>query len=179
MNGDRYHEIRRLARGLVISAQLPVAVEDIVRAQGIELVFDPFADAHLSGLASRRNGNRVIAVNCANSYSRQRFTIAHELGHLFLHDRQDIFVDGDVVVGRREESRTRSPEEREADLFASELLMPEALIIRDLRFADEQPLQSAIATLAARYRVSELAMSIRLRDYVDLLTQPKRRGEAE
>jgi Zn-dependent peptidase ImmA (M78 family) len=178
MNGGRYHEIRRLARGLVTSAQVPVPVEDIVRAQGIELVFDPFADPHLSGLASRRDGNRVIAVNCANPYSRQRFTISHELGHLVLHDREDIFVDGDVVIGRREESRARSPEEREADLFASELLMPEALIIRDLHFANERPLLSAIQTLAERYGVSELAMSIRLRDYVDLLTQPKRRGEA-
>jgi Zn-dependent peptidase ImmA (M78 family) len=115
-------------------------------------------------------------VNCAHSYPRQRFTIAHELCHLEFHDDSELRVDGEVVVvGHRNSDEPLSPREREANLFAAELLMPDHLIKRDLNVANAMPLEAAIRNLACRYAVSVQAMGVRLRDYVDFLMEPRTR----
>lgn len=77
---------------------------------------------------------KLIRVNAADSLERQNFTIGHELGHLRLHvksqDRQlSLFEEHPrrTIVCRRGDRRTT---EREANVFAANLLMPQDLIIQ-------------------------------------------------
>ena len=71
---------------------------------------------------------RVILVNAAEPETRQRFTIAHELGHWVC---QCLEGETEPVYCRAEEV-TLDPHikarEREANVFAAELLMPEEAV---------------------------------------------------
>lgn len=172
MTGKRQREILQAARNRVADVPAPpVAVERVLEKEAIRLIFEPFDD-RASGVAYHDHSTRVIGVNAAHSYRRQRFTIAHELGHLVLHDDQPLHVDRQVViVGRRNGVVQRDAREQEADLFAAELLMPDALIIRDLDLLRDTTLEAFMRRMAARYEVSEQAMSIRLAAYVDLIAE--------
>ncbi|HMI80472.1 MAG TPA: ImmA/IrrE family metallo-endopeptidase [Solirubrobacterales bacterium] len=100
------------------------------------------------------------------SPGRRRFTIAHEIGHLVLHvpALPEAFYDGPGDVREIEEgspgSKLTGPRrrEREANLFARELLMPESLV-------NEQAHATGfnLPALAKRFEVSVPAMRLRLR----------------
>ncbi len=57
----------------------------------------------------------------------QRFTLAHEIGHYFLHPELIYHRDLPIVEAVHED-RSLPPEEREANFFAAELLMPRRLV---------------------------------------------------
>jgi len=72
------------------------------------------------------DGTRVAMVNKARSYVRGRFTLAHELGHIFLrHDKRD-FYDAEVAreYGEDMPESAKPPWEQRADAFAAALLIP-------------------------------------------------------
>ncbi len=87
---------------------------------------------------------------------RRRFSIAHELGHWEMHDSSQWYA---CTAANLRDYRV-SPEEREANVFASELLMP--------RFLAEPLLQKPEPTLAlakqaaAEFNVSLTAAAIRM-----------------
>lgn len=83
-----------------------------------------------------RKGYPIILINESISDSRKVFTIAHELGHLILHYKYMVSDNRDV--------------EGEANLFASELLMPSIAIKTSLYNLDIQKL----CNLKAYWRVS-------------------------
>ena len=147
-------DIRRQATRLLDSAGIshePVSLRDVVSALNLELVGktrEPFtSEAALEPLG---NG-RAIVPNGADDSGRRRFTIAHEIGHFVLYPERCRPERGGVdEAGRREE--------READTFAAELLMPEHLVRDAVR---EQGLD--VARLADRFEVSRKAMQTRLR----------------
>jgi len=148
-------DIRRQATRLLDSAGIsrePVSLRDVVSALNLELVKrtrEPFAsEAALEPLGD----GRAIVLNGAGDSSRRRFTIAHEIGHFVLHPERCRPERGGAVneAGRREE--------READAFAAELLMPERLVREAVR---EQGLDAT--RLAERFEVSRKAMQTRLR----------------
>lgn len=114
----------------------------------------------------------VIVVNKSDAPVRQRFTIAHELGHLLMHKYSSPHADGRIQVRfRNEDSTTGSVrEEIEANQFAAELLMPDRhvqLVAARLRFdmadpsADKEALRS-LTTIAKRFGVSVQALSFRI-----------------
>lgn len=80
---------------------------------------------------------------------RGRFSIAHELGHHLLHPDVDAIhrLHGAPRLDAREHRF-----EREADAFASELLLPTALFAPLV--AKHRPVLDALAMVAARFRVS-------------------------
>lgn len=129
-------------------------------------------DDSLSGfLIHDESGKVFIGVNQADGERRQRFTVAHELGHYFLHDRTEPFLDGPTgkfrVMSRDELSKDGTdPREIEANLFAAELLMPTEKIRCDLEshghfdLLDEN--DRFISDLAGKYMVSVRALTIRL-----------------
>jgi Zn-dependent peptidase ImmA (M78 family) len=143
----------------------PVPVEKIVRSKGIRVEYAPLDD-ELSGLAHIRDGLPIIGVNTLHAPNRQRFTLAHELAQITLHkeelehavhvDRGSLRRDGLAATGT-------DPIEIEANTFASELLIPEDLLLEALdgRSVDLEDDES-IAVLAKRFRVSEAAMRFRL-----------------
>lgn len=98
----------------------------------------------------------AIIVNEADSNARQRFTIAHELGHFLLHRDEIGSALTDDAFYR---SQLSDPQEWEANRFAADLLMPWPLIAQLTRegFTD-------LGDLARKLKVSEQAMRIRLGD---------------
>ncbi len=66
----------------------------------------------------------VIFYNDETSPQRQRFSIAHELGHIFLHTNEQ----SAATVYNREPSHNDDPIEAEANIFASRLLIPLCVI---------------------------------------------------
>src|SRR5690349_25178450 len=72
----------------------PVPVERLAREAGALISYQPFEAEDVSGLLYRAAGAApVIGVNSSNSQVRQRFTIAHELGHLTLHEGHDLILE--------------------------------------------------------------------------------------
>jgi Zn-dependent peptidase ImmA (M78 family) len=123
-------------------------------------------EGDLSGLLFREEGRTIIGVNTMHPKPRQRFTIAHELGHLELHEGYGIHVDHKFPIMRKRDGRSSQAvdfDEIEANGFAAELLMPAEMLERDLHdkdldFEDDE----MIRQLADRYHVSLQAMAIRL-----------------
>lgn len=96
----------------------------------------------------------AIYVNRSHSFSRQRFTIAHEIAHFILH--RDAIGDG-IVDDALYRSGLSNKQEAEANKLAAEILMPWHLLNRVM----SENIKT-ISDLASRFQVSESAMSIRL-----------------
>lgn len=112
----------------------------------------------------RGHGQTVIGVNSLHHPNRQRFTIAHELGHLLLH-KDEVHIDRSFRVNRRDEvsSLAVDPDEIEANRFAAELLMPYNLVMADLLECEiDLEDEDEIRRLAKKYEVSLQAMTHRI-----------------
>lgn len=142
---------------------LPIPVSEIAVALGIQVQYEPAKD-DLSGFLLRdlRHQKAIIGVNKDHSPNRQRFTIAHELGHFLLHKHEKIHVDRRFQIQLRDGNSSK--EEREANLFAAELLIPVQFIQKEFAAIEGLDLEddSAIAQLAKNYQVSTQAMTFRL-----------------
>jgi len=145
----------------------PVPVEDIARNLGLIVTFAPY-DGEMSGALIRDGTRAVVGVNALHPPKRQRFTIAHEIGHFLLHEGRPLLTDRSFKVNRRDtiSSLAIDPEEVEANGFAAELLMPEQFMLRSVHalathgidLGDDELLDS----LAREYEVSAQSMVIRL-----------------
>jgi hypothetical protein len=101
----------------------------------------------------------VIKVNRHEAKQRQRFTIAHEIGHFMLH--RDRIGDGirDTILYR---SKLSNQMEAEANRFAAGLLMPFEQVRTKLNELGLQRDHNAAIELARVFEVSTDAMEIRL-----------------
>ena len=166
----RRKHIRALVQRLLTEHQIrsaPVEVADIAKALGVEVQETP-AEDDLSGFLyrDRKRKSAVIGVNADHHPNRRNFTTAHELGHYLLHDFDDVHVDRGFKVWLRNDASSQGTniEEKEANLFAAELLMPASFLSRDVEeigtidLMDEEVLQE----LASKYGVSTQAMTFRL-----------------
>jgi Zn-dependent peptidase ImmA (M78 family) len=163
----RYSLAKSLAADLLKRARVrkaPVPVERLAALLNAEIVLQPFT-GEISGIVYRnKNGSAVIGVNSSHPTQRQRFTIAHEIGHLLLHTDTKLHVDKNFPIGLRNGISSKSVDgnEIEANQFAAALLMPSDLIANDVQPLVGTDVLIAIHKLAKRYAVSEQAMSIRL-----------------
>jgi Zn-dependent peptidase ImmA (M78 family) len=140
-----------------------VPVEALAERVGAVIRYAPY-DGRLSGLIHRAGGHAVIGVNSLHSAVRQRFSIAHEIAHLILHE-PELHVDEHAFVAFRnpESSKASDPHEIEANQFAAALLMPPDLLRAAIQKLGNNPdVTDAIQTLAQDFQVSEEAMTIRL-----------------
>lgn len=173
----RSEEIERSASDLIHRVgviKTPIPLHRIATFLKAEVHQQTFEDM-VSGVLLIQGDERHIMVNKTHHPNRQRFTIAHELGHLVLHHNSGdrLFIDthlrayqrrGSASSGVYEEpgSTTTSAEEKEANHFASALLMPRDLLLSKTvgrEFWDELD----VTVLATEFGVSEQAMTIRLR----------------
>lgn len=159
------------AQGLLAKARItepPVPVEQLAQDAGAVISYQPFEAEDISGLLYRTAGSApVIGVNSNNPKVRQRFTIAHELGHLALHPGQELILERLVRLNFRDAtSSTASDEEEiEANRFAAELLMPQGLLRHSLGvLLQGRPLSDleVVRRVARRFEVSQSAMEYRL-----------------
>lgn len=156
------------ARKLVVEFDVekpPINLDRIVRTKEIVVQYGPL-DGDLSGMAFYKDGHPVIGVNSLHHPNRQRFTVAHELGHIILHREEiekAIHLDKGSLQRGALASMGTDQVEIDANRFAAELLMPTSLLktMLDGRTVDLED-DVAIAELAKRFRVSEAAMRFRL-----------------
>lgn len=144
---------------------VPVPVERIAKLRGIRVEYAPLDD-ELSGLAHIHDNVPIIGINALHAPNRQRFTLAHELAHVLLHQRElerAVHVDRGSLRRDALAAEGVDPIEIEANAFAAELLMPTRLLISALeRHPIDLEDDSAVSALAKRFRVSDAAMRYRL-----------------
>jgi Zn-dependent peptidase ImmA (M78 family) len=142
--------------------QIPVDVGAVASQLGAQVVFDDLDD-DVSGFLLREKRVITIAINKDHHPNRQRFTLAHECGHLHLHaDKGDrLWLDKTYFFRDGSSSQGDQFAEIEANQFAAGLLMPEELIRSYLG-----PVTSIsdvdVVRLAMQFEVSERAMTFRL-----------------
>lgn len=148
-------------------SKIPIPVERIAFDEDIQIARVQF-DGSESGFAMSNGGVRIIGVNQSNHPRRQRFTIAHELGHLFLHHGpgDSLTVDHFVRLNFRDKVSSMATNEQEiqANAFAAALLMPRQFVTDEVDSADGVGLSAdkLVQVLAGRFDVSKDAMSFRL-----------------
>jgi Zn-dependent peptidase ImmA (M78 family) len=163
LNPSRIREIEGRALELLYkyeSLRAPVDVVRLALRMGIRQVllkaFD--TDTALAGMIRRQGGEGTIWVNMFDAPVRQRFTVAHEIGHWVLHLSGDgIWEEPAEAVAYRLSSPTFSGQEAEANRFAASLLMPAPLVNAFLEDGRSDP-----DDLAQVFDVSRQAMEIRL-----------------
>ena len=133
-------------------------------AERATVIAEPLED-EVSGMLVIDLDKATIVVNETHPPSRQRFTVAHELGHLLLHQPEDrVFFDRNVVLFRDSASSDgNQSQEVEANAFAAELLMPEDTL---RSFLAGRPMdafdEAGVRRLARTFGVSAQALTIRL-----------------
>jgi len=144
----------------------PIPVEKVARVLELRIQRSPLPD-DLSGLLVRHPSfdKPVIGVNSLHARVRQRFTIAHEIGHFLLHKKAEVYVDRQFSVSFRnsDSSSAEHRNEIQANRFAAELLMPASFLRTELGertvdLGDEELLEF----LASRFQVSTQAIAYRL-----------------
>lgn len=162
----RRHAERLAARVLEdVGAEPPkVDPREIAKRLGARVVGIEAGDDQSSGMVARDKGRIFIGVNESHAEVRQRFTIAHEIGHMLLHASDPLIVDKDfAVIGHRRSDGTSDIREVEANAFAAALLMPEEWVRDAVRLVDlDVSVDSSMAELAERFGVSQQAMTYRL-----------------
>ncbi|SDP61977.1 protein of unknown function [Klenkia soli] len=96
---------------------------DIERVFGFDVARVP-AGRDCDGVAWRDEHCAVIVVSTTDSATRQRFTMAHELGHLLAEDDQALHIDQDVM-------HAADKTEKRANVFAANFLMPASRLRRE------------------------------------------------
>jgi Zn-dependent peptidase ImmA (M78 family) len=142
----------------------PIDLHEICRRLGLPIAHERLG-RDVSAMLLRNGERGVIAVNSSHPLVRQRFSIAHEIGHFLLH--KGVYIDKVTRVNQRVTRATIGidPDEVQANAFAAELLMPFQLVLREFTTAvrDGHGEAVLIKRLAARFQVSEQAMEIRLK----------------
>lgn len=148
---------RELARKLLKDSGCtgtPVMLKDVIsylkNKSGLKCAPLELSDT-TSGFLVEDEDVAGIAYNDSHHVHRQRFSVAHEIGHFILSHNNQRKNDID-----RDE--TNSTHEKEANAFATELLMPLEFLKKDLKMPID------IDELAKKYWVSRDAMSWRIQD---------------
>src|SRR5437667_10664688 len=105
----------------------PVNVERIA-SRHANVVKRKLEDDISGALIPLGESNWAILVNSQHHANRQRFTIAHELGHLLLHGYKTPHADKQFRLRDARSSEGSVLEEIQANQFGAELLMPSTRI---------------------------------------------------
>ena len=103
---------------------LPINVEDIIKyRKDIKINKEDLLGLDGYSIYNAKTKRYLIALDDVNyDLSRQRFTLAHELGHIFLQHHTKYKYLSDYV------------KEKSADAFAGELLMPREIMYKTAKF---------------------------------------------
>ena len=160
-------EIESRADKLILKYSTPpIPVHRVALGLGILVEPAVFGD-DVSGVLFVQNETGVIGFNREHSSVRQRFTIAHEIGHFVLHRQESqLFIDKGYRAFFRDVQSAKGKDRREvkANAFAAALLMPSRLVQKAVKshafdLGDDR---GALIELATLFEVSTQAMSFRL-----------------
>jgi len=149
----------KLARGIIQALKIdqpPIDIDAVIayvakdHDTSIQLEKHNFIDK-VSGAHLSKGDKHLIAYNRDHHPHRQRFTIAHELGHLLLEHAD--------LRNNEDDYSTKNPEETAANKFAAELLVPLEFLKKDFVAGIKD-----VKVLAQRYMVSEEMVWWRIMD---------------
>lgn len=135
-----------------VQGDLPGLIEAVF---GADVAVEPLGDG-FDGLAAMGQDAKLILLSTTSNPARQRFTLAHELGHLLADDDQEVHLDRDVF----DRAQKIDPSEQRANAFASVFLLPE----QNLREAVDavRLTRKSFATLCCDFMVSPATLAYRL-----------------
>ncbi|MCJ2077670.1 ImmA/IrrE family metallo-endopeptidase [Methylobacterium sp. E-016] len=137
----------RLLVELGIKDPRDIDLEAIAFSQGAYVKYRPMDRCEATIVGNDRLA--IIAVNSLSIPKRQRFSIAHEIGHWLLHRNKLLFCTSKDIGGF---ARNAMDPERQADDFASDLLLPTFMFkpaIRRIRSLSLQALDDLSGTFEA------------------------------
>lgn len=124
MNYKDYQNARDAAWKILLDCnvdRLPVEITQVCRKLGVPVrLYEP-PDGN-DGVSLVYNGQPIILVSAKAPTARQRFTCAHELGHIILGHV------GVYELRNREPAATDNPIEQAANVFASRILAPACVL---------------------------------------------------
>ena len=153
-------------RVLQIGLFEPVSVHKALRTTGILCSFRPLDD-DISGMAIKiqhegeQIAHRFMLINTNDIYCKQRFTACHEFYHLIYQQNFSKSVDDSAY------SSTKEREERNANIFASYLLLPEAGLKMYAPVEEQRKDRITLGTilkLEQYFRCSRATLLYRLKD---------------
>mgnify|MGYP002634082181 CR=1 FL=1 len=115
-------------------------------------------DACILGHAEK--GRAIISVNANTSERRQKFSLAHEMGHWEWHRGQQLYCGKEDIAGSGRKRQAQS-KEATANRFAAEMLMPQYMI-RPMLNDFSKFNMNTVTKLADEFGVSKTAMAFRL-----------------
>lgn len=122
--------VKALLTEYALSPPIPLAA--IIEREGLTVMYASLADFHTSDnkevCALLSVKNKVIIIEETDNPQRQRFSIAHELGHWRLHRAE---IEKNPLLGlvpRAPMGKEIEPIEIEANYFAAHLLVPSNLL---------------------------------------------------
>lgn len=138
----RYYKLRDLAWNVLLKYEfksLPIDLNVILNDLGLKVKYKELATPF--GIARGYTDGKTIVVNCEANEQQGRFTIAHELGHVYLHDK----VNNEIAL------------EKEANSFAARLLMPIG-VLNELSVTNAEQIANFcnVTIEAAEYRFERL-----------------------
>lgn len=163
--------IRTLADSIAERYDVPVPLLQIAEDELIKVVVDDYGSSTFDGLTWFEASTDDFFIHLNNNQSRKnhpstakgRFTLAHELGHYFIPNHRQGLISGELkphgsINYLVDQSAWQI--EREADAFASVLLMPTKSI---KEFIERKPFNfHLVEEIAAQYNVSKSAAALRL-----------------
>lgn len=160
MNYSKYQKSRDLSWEVLIKnniSELPVKVSGICSHMDIKVISYSAGKSLIDRLNMQRlikssdgfTYGGAIFYNDGCSVARQRFTVAHELGHILLHGGHGVY--------NREPCENDNPIEQEANVFASRLLAP-ACVLWGLGIANAQQISDFcnISRQSAEFRMKRM-----------------------
>ncbi len=131
---DRPQIEERAEEALRGAGLTPVPVDPFALAASLQIPVEliDFDDDAIAGRLSRGDGGPRIDVRKDDPPTRQKFTVAHEIGHYLLHPIED-WSDTESTMYRLDhtsglEDSPLKRAEYQANVFAGALLMPESLL---------------------------------------------------
>ncbi|MBC8558856.1 ImmA/IrrE family metallo-endopeptidase [Fumia xinanensis] len=172
MDYEEYKISRDLAWKIILDmgfTELPIKVSAICRKLGIQVRSYEKAKKllkrhqlehktlEIDGFTLGIDGRYTILFNEHCSIQRNRFTVAHELGHILLGH---VPKDGiHITAINREPSSKDNPLEQQANVFASRLMAP-LCVLKSLRINDAKDIARLcdISETAAQFRFNRLKL---------------------
>lgn len=147
--------------------EIPVDVRGLVLALDLNFELKPLPEGVAGRLIKVKNeiGKYLVQIAIDDHPRRQRFTIAHEIAHYILHrDLADKIEDSKWYRSSLSDSY-----ERQANLFAAEILMPQDEIEKRMdRFKTGE---ISYKDMAREFFVSPAAMEIRINEVGHILQE--------
>lgn len=142
----------------------PIPIREIAVSEGC-IVRSSLLEDDLSGMAFIKDEQKHIVYNASHHPNRQRFTIAHELGHHIMDEpvlRRAVHVDRGVL--RRDSLASGGTDKIEiaANAFAASILMPEDLVRASCPESIDAEDDIAVNRLAKAFGVSQAAFTNRI-----------------